>query len=326
MPNHPKPKAAIIGAGFSGLSSAWHLLNSFNVILFHDENETSKIAAGLFHKYVGLRANLNPLACEAEKKSLELFEVAKLALNEPIILSQGILRIALGEQQKKDFYKCSSQNDDVEWLSSGQCQALDPYLPDAPGIFIHSGMTIDTVNYLKGLQLACEQKGLIVEKKHISDLKELQGFDVIVLATGAYSFDLHGLKLHALKGQLLELEWPHRYPPLPFAISSQVYLTMTNDKRRCIAGATYEHHFTSDRPDEKAIEELFPKAIELYPPLKEAKILTVKAALRCTAPSRLPCVQHIRDNVYAIVGMGSRGLLYHAYFAEKLAKILISFA
>lgn len=311
----PLKKVAIIGAGFSGLASAWHLLDNFAVTLFSDGREASKISAGLLHKYVGLRAPLNPLAKEAEKKTHQLLEVASQALNETVILSKGMLRIALTDQQKEDFYRCACQNEDVKWVNP---QDLIPSLPHNSGIFIQSGMTIDSKLYLEGLCLACEQKGLIVENRHISELSELKGFDFIILATGAYSFPLHHLKVFPIKGQLLELEWPRNHPPLPFALNSQVYITMTKDQQRCIVGATHEHHFTREAPSRFAIEELFPRALALYPPLKDAKILSVKAALRCTTPNRLPFASHVKDNVYAITGLGSRGLLYHALFAEKL--------
>lgn len=312
-------KIAVIGAGFSGLATAWHLLeHPCSVTLFSDGKEASKIAAGLLHKYVGLRANLNPLASVAEKKTLQLLKLAEDAIKAPVIISKGILRVALTDQQKKDYYQCASQNEDVEWLDP---RTLIPSLPHDSGIFIHSGMTVDTESYLEGLFLACQSKGLLFEKKHISDLRELDGFDLIIAATGAYP--LLDMKFHALKGQLLELEWPSELVPLPFAITSQVYIAMTKDNKRCIVGATYEHDFKEEAPElEKAINELYPKALELYPPLMGAKVLDVKAALRCTTPNRLPFAGHLRDNIYAIIGMGSRGLLYHAYFAEQLVNQL----
>jgi glycine/D-amino acid oxidase-like deaminating enzyme len=317
-----KPKIAIIGAGFSGLAAAWFLLEHpspvTSVTLFSDGREASQISAGLLHKYVGLKSTLNPFAHEGEKKTIQLLEVAKTALGEPVILSKGMLRIALKDHQKEDFYQCASQNEDVEWLEPAQIKALNPFLPDAPGIFIHSGMLIDSGSYLEGLKKACIQKGLLIEKKHIADLSELKSFDFIILATGAHSFNLHNLKVFPVKGQLLELEWPSDSPPLPFAINSQVYIAMTKDKNRCIVGATHEHHFRAEDPDQKAVEDLYPKALELYPPLKEAKVLNVKAACRCTTSNRLPFAGLVQDNVYAITGMGSRGLLYHAYFAEQL--------
>lgn len=312
-----KPKIAVLGAGFSGLASAWYLQDRASVTLFSDGREASNISAGLLHKYVGLKSKLNPFAHEAEKKTHQLLEVVKTAP----ILSKGMLRIAHIEQLREDFYQCAAQNDDVEWIE--QCKTLNPLFPDSPGIFIHSALTIDSKAYLEGLRTACEKKGLAHVNKHINDLSELKDFDFIVLATGAHSYHFHHLKVFPIKGQLLELEWPADYPPLPFAINSQVYITMTRDKKRCIVGATHEHHFSSENPDQLAESELLPKAFALYPPLKDAKILSVKAALRCTTPNRIPFAGHVQDNVYGIMGMGSRGLLYHAYFAEKLAELIL---
>lgn len=312
----PSKKVAIIGAGFSGLAAAWHLLETCDVTLFSDGREASKISAGLLHKYVGLRSPLNPFAKEAEIEAHSLLEVSNKALGEPVILSKGMLRIPHTDRQKEDFYRCASQNEDVEWVNP---QDLIPSLPYDSGIFIHSALTVDSNSYLEGLSLAAKQKGLKVENKHISDLNELKGFDDIILATGAYSFPFHNLKVFPIKGQLLELEWPSNHPPLPFALNSQVYITMTKDQKRCIVGATHEHHFKTESPDDLATRELLPRAHALYPPLKDAKILSARAGLRCTTSNRLPFAGHVRDNVYAITGMGSRGLLYHALFAKRLA-------
>lgn len=308
-----KKKIAIIGAGFSGLATAWNLLDKYEVTVFSDGREASKISAGLLHKYVGLRSVLNPYAKEAEKETHKLLEVASHALGVSVILAKGMLRIPQTDRQKEDFQRCAFLNEDVEWITTQDF---------SPGIFIHTALTVDSNLYLEGLCLACKQKGLKVENRHIAALNELKNFDFIVLATGAYSFSFHELKVFPIKGQLLELEWPS-IPPLPFALNSQVYITMTKDQKRCAIGATHEHHFSSENPDHLIFEELLPKAHALYPPLKEAKVVNTKAALRCTTHNRLPFAGHIKDNIFAITGMGSRGLLYHAFFAQKIREAIV---
>lgn len=127
-------KIAIIGSGFAGAALAWHLSHYFEVTVFSDNREASRVSAGILHKYIGLYARLNPLAIEAEKDTHELLKVAEKYADQPLILSKGIIRLAYSEKQKAAFSNCIYN--DIEWFNSSK--KYDEYLSDAPGIFISS--------------------------------------------------------------------------------------------------------------------------------------------------------------------------------------------
>lgn len=329
MLTKPPKKYAVIGSGFSGLSLCWHLLNSHvppEVTLFCNGNEASRISAGILHKYMGLYAKLNPIAIEAEKETRHLISVAEQHTKLHIILSKGIVRLAHTEKQKTAYAFCAGSHPDVKWLDD--CQACDGNMASGPGIFIESGLTIDTNNYLDALKAACITKGLTVKVQNISNVDELESFDHVIGAMGSYTSSLApfaDLPLHPLKGQLLEIDWPENLPPLPYTLISQIYLAMSSDPKKAIIGATYEHHFKDASPDpETAIQSLLPKALELYPKLAGCKVADVRAGIRATTPNRMPIAKILSERYSTLTGLGSSGLLYSAHFAKHLVKELLS--
>lgn len=320
-------KYAVIGSGFSGLATCWYLLNSnqpLEVTLFSKGNEASRISAGILHKYMGLYAKLNPLAIEAEKETRHLISIASQYTDQPLVLNEGIVRLAHTDKQKAAYSQCAESHSDVTWLDD--CKSCDPNMASGSGIFIQSGVTIDTNNYLDALKRACIEKGLIVKFQDITD--ELTEFDHIIGAMGSYTKELTpftNLPLHPLKGQLLEIEWPEELPPLPYTLISQVYLAMSSAQKKAIIGATYEHHFNDANPEaEIAIQALLPKALELYPKLAGCKITDVRAGIRATTPTRMPIAKVINERHSVLAGMGSSGLLYHAHFAKHLVNTLLN--
>lgn len=322
-------KYAVIGSGFAGIATCWYLLNSPSppdVTLFSNGNEASRVSAGILHKYMGLYAKLNPLALEAEKESRDLISKAQQFTNRPIILSEGIVRHAISDKQKIAYSKSAESYPDVIWLDN--CQSYDLNMAPGPGIFIESGLTLDTNLYLDALKQGCIEKGLTVKIQDISNIDELKDYDHVVCAMGSYTSTLkpfEALSLHPLKGQLLEINWPKDLSPLPYTIISQIYLAMSQDSSKAIIGATYEHHFKDAHPDpEFAIHNLLPKALELYPKLKGCTISEVRAGIRASTPTRMPTVKVLSDRYSVIAGMGSSGLLYHAHFAKHLVNELLN--
>lgn len=318
-------KAAILGAGLSGLAIAWHLLRlpEFEVTLF-DPGEigdnASGLAAGLLHPYPGAHAKLIKGAKEGYQATLELIaEVCESAMQ-----STGILRIAVTDEQKSDFKICSETYEDVDWLDGEICQEIQPGLVPAPGILILSGKLIDTTAYLLGLWKACESKGVQWDKRKVNSLKELASYDLIIIASGAEITaipELSHLPIRPVKGQLLEIEWPESLPPLKIPINSKAYILPTSTPSRCIVGATFERKFSSIKPDlATALEYLRPKMSALFPELEHAKIIDCRAGIRASTSDHFPLMQQVNSNTWVLTGMGSKGLLFHALYAKILVE------
>jgi glycine/D-amino acid oxidase-like deaminating enzyme len=320
-------KIAIVGGGFCGLSLCLALYSKYpdaEITLFDPEGDSggaSKISTGLMHKYVGVQAKLSSFGEEGLKKSLTLIERVSKRIDAPLILSEMILRIPVNQEQAEAFCLACKNYDDLKWVET---DSIDPLLPRSPSLLIESGYSVDAPGYLKGLTLLGQDLGLNIQKMRIETVEQLNSFDFTILATGAAPFPgLEPLKVHPVKGQLLEIAWPEGLKPLSCSVIGSVYITMAKDKKSAIVGATYEHAFHDAKPDRAiAIRELHRKACALYPPLEGATIIDVRSGLRASMPNRMPFAGKIKDNLYALVGMGSKGLLYHALFAEKLVESL----
>lgn len=323
-------RIAIIGAGFCGLAVAWHLTNKgmTNLHLF-DSLEigqgTSGIAAGLLHSYAGAYARKSWRADDGLAATLQLLQVAETALQSSVIAGRGLIRLAISDEQKRDFSLAAScYPDDVHWLTADQCQQRLGYSLShpQPGIFIDSGLTVDCKKYLQGLWMACAARGVQFQQQSIQSLAQLADFDWIIATTGASKLlsELSSLKITPVKGQVLELRWPEGLPPFAYPVSSQAYLLMHPEGHQCLAGATFERDYDKETPDlPSAITGIMPKLHAFLPELDASHVIGCRAGIRASAAGHRPLLLKISPRCWVLTGMGSKGLLYHALYAEELA-------
>ncbi len=326
-------KIAIIGAGFSGMAVAWHLLEAFKAqITFFDSagigGGASGIAAGLLHPYAGLHCKLNWNGLEGYEAAYNLLTAAAHVHPAPVFCKSGLIRIALDEANLKDYAFCAASHPMVKMLSTDEVLKLVPGAVSRPGIYIESALTVYSEAYLQSLWKLCLKKESRLELAAICSLEDLSEFDLIVVSAGAATLnikELSHLPLSIVKGQLLEVEWPEQLPIPSAPVNSQAYIVMNLDKRSCIIGATYERTVANDKPNlQKAIHEIIPKAAAMIPALKEAKIFNCRSALRASTPDHKPYLKKINSKCWVLAGMGSKGLLYHAYYANKLVQEIIA--
>jgi glycine/D-amino acid oxidase-like deaminating enzyme len=319
---------AILGAGFSGLAVAWELLNrSHQVHLFDPAGiggGASGISAGLLHPFAGLHAHLNPMGREGVEATCHLLEVASTALGQTVATPSGMLRLAVTHKMAADFKASAALHEEISWLTPEECVEKVPGLAPHPGIWIQSAWTVRSPLYLQGLFLACQQLGAILLKEPVTSLSSLSSYDGVVIALGAATRslpELSSLPLTSVKGQIVELAWPHQLPPLPFPLNSDVYLLP--GQKSCIAGATFERQFSTPDPDPAiALNHILPKATRLLPALAEAPLLDCRAGIRASTPDHTPLLKQIDAKTWLLTGMGSKGLLYHALFARRLADFI----
>ncbi|MDP1834579.1 MAG: FAD-dependent oxidoreductase [Chlamydiales bacterium] len=303
---------AIIGAGYAGLATAWHLLQQNASVTLFDHTPlgmgTSGIAAGLLHTYMGIDAKLALHGPEAYQATLKLLNIASQALEKPVYQRKGILRVALNPRQQTSFHQCSLDYDDVTWNTAEQTQSLVSGIVSAPSILISSGIQVDGNAYLLGLWTACERLGARFVAHNVESLDELAHFDHIFVTSGADKRLTPHLPVTQVRGQILQLKWPEGHPPLPFPVNSHVYCVMHAENHSCFVGATYERGVDSV----DAYKELLPKITKLLPFLANAEAIDVKTGVRASTPGHLPLYERISERVTAFTGLGSKGLLYHS--------------
>ncbi len=304
-------KVAIIGAGLSGLSVAWHLLQEIDceVTLFDRKGigaGASGIATGLMHPYAGEQGRRSLFATEAMDAARELIQ----AVEGQVVLPRGIIRYIQNENQAQMFRSHAHRYGDV-WQHSEN------------SFYIESGMTIDCPRYLKGLWQAVFKKGARLILKEVADLNSLHGFDQIVVAAGAGSVrfpELQPLNLSLLKGQVLKCLTPDEVQLPESSSLCKGSLVLTQDPKTCFIGSTYERGELSEVSDlEFAKKELFPKVGFFFPSVDALEVVECRAAFRVTRPGHyLPIAAQVERNVWVLTALGSRGLLYHAYFGKNL--------
>ncbi|MDF2550633.1 MAG: hypothetical protein K0S07_1700 [Chlamydiales bacterium] len=323
-------KCAILGAGFAGCSAAHFLSEHATSITVFDPmglGQASSVAAGSLHPFTGVKARLSWLGRESFAESKALIELSEEHSKEPVILSKGLLRLALSEWQQKHFQQSAIDYPENRWLEIDAVQQLAPHSAFAPALHIPEALAIDCRSYLKSLQSLLEQKNVRFEKKRIEVEEALKDFDVVILATGAAlggEAAFQRLNVRQIKGQILlfdsqKIGAPH------CLLSSEKYLAPHPSGKKLIGGASFERNFASAEADLAIAEqEILPRLKELYPPIAQAPIIDCQAALRAYRPNKLPVVGRWQDRLYVFSGLGSKGLLYHALLGRQLAKAIVS--
>ena len=307
-------KIAIIGAGLSGLGAAWHLLESGCAVTLFDAKGVgggaSGVSSGLLHPYPGEKGKRSWHATECLQWTQQLLDIASEAVGKSVILSKGILREALSEEQVQQFSLHGEYFRDVVQVEEKL-------------FLITSGMTIHTTLYLEGLWQACEAKGaeLIIQK--IETLSELDSYDRILIAAGEGTLGFEECKqlpIKGIKGQLFTCQMPAHFSLPEYSRISKGYVAIGRMENCLEVGATYERSYTTSLPEpERALKELGSKIEQLCP---DAAVIDCRSGVRVARKGHyLPLLKQLSDKCWVLTAMGSRGLLYHAYYGHQFAHV-----
>lgn len=330
-------RIAILGAGFAGLGLAWHLLNftkgTARVDIFDPAPigaNASGISLGLLHSYGGKRANKALYAERALEETHNCLTVSSQALRESVILSNGILRPATTDEQIEDFSTQAFKNKDTEWWDKEKCEQSIPNLiipENGGGMFINSGLTVDTTLYLHGLWQACAHHGAIYNQTMEIPEDYEKKYDVIVIALGGASNIFPSttkLPITPVRGQILAYERPPQVSILPHSLAGTKQLVTDIKSNYIFIGATYERDFKDLKPNLSiAQRDLLPKIESFFPIIKVCKLYGSRIGLRSTTPDHHPLIGRADDKHWFLTGLGSKGLLYHALAAKALATAIL---
>ncbi len=315
-------RIAILGTGFAGLSAAWHLLNlnaACEVVLFDPRGigkGASGMAAGLMHPYVGEEGRRSFLASEGLEASIEMIDAVEAFLGESVSRRDGILRYVVSEEQNLVYL--------------AHCNNFGDVKPQGDRSFlIESGMTIDCPRYLNGLWQMISAKGGILVQEEVSRLEDLKGFDQVIVAAGpgiAKFPELSSLKFSLLKGQVLtcraqgDLKLPEK------SSISKSYIALSSEKEVCYIGSTYERGLIDEDPNLALAKSLlFPKTASFFPEIDQMEVTDCKASLRVIRKGHyFPIVSKIKNGLFVLTAMGSRGLLYHALLGRLVASAILT--
>jgi glycine/D-amino acid oxidase-like deaminating enzyme len=132
--------------------------------------------------------------------------------------------------------------------------------------------------------------------------------------------ELQVLRISTLKGQVLKCKVPDKGRLPEASTICKGYIALSQEPNICYIGSTYQRgDSTVTVQSELAKKELFSKVGYFYPEVENLEVIDCRAAFRVTRVGHyLPIAAKVRDNIWVLTALGSRGLLYHAYFGKEL--------
>ncbi|CAL9087318.1 unnamed protein product [Musa acuminata var. zebrina] len=247
----PSLRYAILGAGFAGLSVAWHLLKQSSddsricIDIYDDAGiggGASGASGGLLHPY-SPKAKLLWRGSECWRECLDLLIIANRAVEarassnapqdsfcsfkERIVWKRGIIRPA--SQKNVDVLRENAQSFSescyLELLDRSAARYLVPDLcvPLDLAVYMPLAMNIHPKRYLQALFLACndlaecEEREIYLFKESINSLHQLsEEYDAVVICLGAKVDKLPQLSgklpLRTCRGVIAKLQLPYDLP------------------------------------------------------------------------------------------------------------------
>lgn len=332
----------IVGGGLAGACAALWLSERGAVTVLEAERPAagaSGAAAGLVNPFMAWKANP---AWRFEDALDALHATLYRAGATHLFRATGLLRPARDTKQAEAFRaRAEAQPEHTAWRSPG---ALRERYPDlvAPhgGLWIPAGGAVDLAALVEALLQAAETRGATLRTGvRVTEYDEHADRVVVTTAAGEKiearrlvlapgdgfrSFpDLAALPLHRIKGQTVRLARPDDLGEIP-PLSGYGYVAPNGDT--LVVGSSYEHDFDDVHPSEAQSVALRAKAAKMVPTLAAASILDAKAGVRVTvprthSPKRLPLAGPLpgHKRVWALVGLGSKGLLTAPLLARALA-------
>jgi glycine oxidase len=181
---------------------------------------------------------------------------------------------------------------------------------------------VDPVAVCAALARAFQDAGGRIERADVRSLDDLDA-DQVVLAAGAWSARLAGVRVHPLKGQLLHLR-TREGAPLPagrIIRTPRCYIVPRRDGR-VIVGATSEEKGFDTSVDAGAVHQLLEAAWEVLPDVWELEFVQVIAGSRPATPDNKPLIGRASERVIHATGHYRNGILLAPLTAQRVADAL----
>jgi glycine oxidase len=215
-----------------------------------------------------------------------------------------------------------------EWLVPSAARALEPGLAPriAGAIDVPGEAQVDPVAVVGALVRAAEDAGVRIEKANVTSLDEVDA-DQVVLAAGAWSAQLAGVRVHPVKGQVLHLRMREGAPPLARRQihTPRCYVVPRRDGR-VVVGATSEEKGFDTSVDAGAVHRLLEAAWEVLPDVWELEFVQVIAGLRPATPDNRPLIGRVDERVIHATGHYRNGILLAPLTAQRVADALTQVA
>ncbi|AXI24336.1 Glycine/D-amino acid oxidases(deaminating) [Cardinium endosymbiont of Sogatella furcifera] len=314
-------RIAIVGGGLAGLATCYHLLSidrNLKIQLFEKQgigSGASGAAAGLLHPYTGSLAQLNWRSQPGIAATIQLLDAAAESIGKATYKPSGIVRCAINREDQQYFSKIVKTQHDVSlWDPQYTYNQTEIY---RPALFIPGGLSVYTNLYLKGIWNLCAHYGaeLVLQTFTLNDRAY---FDKVILACGSNLADLYpALNLVLKRGEVLICE-----KRLTYGLIGNGYLSLTDRSNICYMGTTSRTDLT-DLTLDGATKLIRSKVDSWFK--SDIQVLGYKSGIRVyrSLSSSYPVIDQLDSKTWCFTGLGSRGLMYHAYLGSILAKAIL---
>jgi D-amino-acid oxidase len=303
---------AIIGAGISGMSSAYKLVEAGHTVAVFAKafspDITSNRAAAFWLPYHIRNDRRGINWC---RRSYEVYKAfsgdAATGISMKTLIKVVAEDVSEVDRSWKNFMPPGSyQPIPKENLLPGYVEGDEAVVP-----------LIETQTFLPWLQEQLEMKGVTFQQRMIERFNELKGFDLVVNCSGLGARALcNDEKLIPYRGQVALLS-PKEGLPIFLDNEKPQYIVPRKDA--IIIGGTYEENVWEEVPEPKTIEFLLQKAFDIYPELREQEYLGSWAGLR---PHRNDVRLEREGNIIHNYGHGGSGFTLAFGCAEGVLKLV----
>jgi glycine/D-amino acid oxidase-like deaminating enzyme len=324
----------LIGGGIAGLSLGYRLKKagkSVRIFDLPDENQSSRVAAGLFNPITGRKM-------VKTWKADQLFpEIITFYQELEQITGKGFLNI---QKIYRPFLSVEEQN---EWMGRSADPAFMPYLDEIHnksqsqslydsfgGVMLRNSGWLRISEFLEAMTELLQEE-LIFEHFSEEELskegeqwhyKELE-FDALVYCNGLGALNstfFKYLPFSPVKGEILEVE--QDFNP-EYIVNRGVFRVGLGSNLHRV-GSTYNNHDLDPRPTESAKTEI----LDRLKGLVNEPIITIKShkiGIRPATRDRKPFLgKHpFEKSVYMFNGFGAKGVSLVPYFSKLMIGLLL---
>jgi glycine oxidase len=308
---------AIAGAGIIGLTTALELAAAGCQVTVFDQNEAMSEAS---------RAAAGMLAGDDPENPAEFRDLARLSLD----LYPEFLRRVEDLSQKKVPVRTTSALQGVHQLSAGaqslseaEIQALAPRANIDGWQFLQlEEKSIDAWDLAEAFPAAARAARIeLREHTPVQSVRTRNGAVEIVTAAGTFSAGLFlnatGAWAPALeptvpviprKGHMLTAELPGHVQMQCVLRTPSVYI-IPRGANRYTVGSTVEDAGFDRTVDPLRIQELFSRAVQLWPPIRDASIAETWIGFRPGSSDGLPIIDQTAENCWIATGHFKNGIM-----------------
>lgn len=305
----------------------------------------SSAAAGLLHPFT---PRVKKLAWRAKRglgSAHQLIDFVCGDDREGIIRQPGLIRLAFDRKSIQDFIVAANRApNEAEYLEPEEMGHRFPSLPKVPGVYLPRACVVNVPEYMRRIWGMCLKTGRAEwRQQRVRNMSELGDFDTVIFCAGAYIRQVDGLEhvpIKAVRGQNLIFE-SDAGAEVP--VISKKYVVPDYFGRGVIAGATFENREEGESEESylestkcadinRALAELSEPLNKLVPGISEKEVKGNSCGLRALPPRNqdgsIPIVTRVdmseSSSVWVYTGLGSRGLLHHAYLGRCMAHAVAS--